>query len=309
MARPRHVFETYIKATPERIWEALTNPEFTRRYYFASSVNSTWEKGASYSYDDANGTAALRGEVLECEPGKKLVLSFQLLYDAEAAAEKVSKVTWEITPLGDVCRLTCMHGDLAFSPKTWALTADGWNVILNGLKTLLETGDVLGEIRDDGRSPFVSSGEVDKQWHRSLGIECNNNTYELLGRTDRSPDDTDLMVHTAHASNYHWSFVGTVVNRVRGEYLCSRVYAFAGRAEPALHHADVAMRLATEANLTDFDLVYSNEGMARALACAGRLDEARTYLDRARSIEVAGPEDKEIVDGDLAAGPWYGLSG
>jgi uncharacterized protein YndB with AHSA1/START domain len=309
MARPKHVFETYIKATPERIWEALTEPEFTRRYYFANTANSTWEKGAPYSLAEPDGTVAMAGEVLEVEPARRLVLSLQLLYDADAAAEPASKVTWEITRLGDVCRLTCIHGDLAFSPKTWLLTADRWNVILNGLKTLLETGEPLGEIPDDGASPFGSTEDADKQWHRSLGIDCNNNTYELLGRADRTPDETETMVHMAHAANYHWGFVGTVVNRVRGEYLCSRVYSFVGRAEPALHHAEVAMRLAIEANLDDFDLVYAHEGMARALACMGRLDEARNHLEQARSIDVADPEDKAIVDDDLAVGPWYGLTG
>ena len=249
----------------------------------------------------------IAGEVIEADPPKRLVLSFRALFDDATAAEPASRVTWEITPVGSVCRLTCVHTDLFGAPKTWAATADGWNVVLNSMKTLLETGDALGEIPDDGGSPFVSAAPPDEQWHRSLGVECNNGTYDLLEREDRTAAEAQTMIDMAHAAKYHWGKVGTPVNQVRGDYLCSRVYAFVGRAEPALHHARRAVAEAEALGLADFDLAFVHEALARALACAGDADGARSELDVVRAISIADAEDREIFEADLAKEPWYGV--
>ena len=307
MAQPRHVFETYIKASQDRIWQALIDPELTSRYFFDARVASTWDVGAPYRYEIDGRGAVIAGEVIEADPPKRLVLSFRSLFDDDTAAEPASRVTWEITPVGSVCRLTCVHTDLYGAPKTWAATADGWNVVLNSMKTLLETGDALGEIPDDGGSPFVSAAPPDEQWHRSLGVECNNGTYDLLEREDRTTAETQTMIDMAHAAKYHWGKVGTPVNQVRGDYLCSRVYAFVGRAEPALHHARRAVAEAEALGLADFDLAFVHEALARALACAGDADGARSELDLVRAISIADAEDREIFEADLAKEPWYGV--
>ncbi len=306
MAQPRHVFETYIKASQDRIWQALTDPELTARYFFGTRVESSWEVGAPYSYS-MSARVAIAGEIVEVDPPKRLVMTFRAQFDDATAAEPASLVTWEITPLGSVCRVTCVHTDLFGAPHTWAATADGWNVVLNGMKTLLETGEPLGDVPDDGASPFGSPSAPDLQWHRSLGIECNNGTYDLLERNDRTEAETEAMIDTAHAAKYHWGKVGVPINQLRAEYLCSRVYAFVGRTEPALHHARKAVALAEQLGVADFDLAFVHEGMARALACASDEEAARRELAVVASIPIVDPEDKEIVDADLAKEPWYGV--
>jgi uncharacterized protein YndB with AHSA1/START domain len=308
MAQPRHVFETYVKASQDRIWQALIDPELTSRYFFDARVESTWDVGAPYRYEIDGRGAVIAGEVIEADPPKRLVLSFRALFDDDTAAEPPSRVTWEITPVGSVCRLTCVHTDLFGAPRTWAATADGWNVVLSSLKTLLETGDALGEISDDGGSPFTSTTPPDEQWHRSLGIECNNGVYDLLDKQDRTDAETQMMVDTAHAAKYHWGKVGTPVNQVRGDYLCSRVYACVGRAEPALHHARRAVADADSLGLADFDLAFVHEALARALACAGDAEAARRELDLVRAVVIADAEDREIFEADLAKEPWYGIT-
>ena len=308
MAQPRHVFETYIKASQDRIWQALTDPELTSRYFFDARVASTWDVGSPYHYEIDKRGPVIAGEVIEADPPKRLVLSFRALFDDDTAAEPASRVTWEITPVGSVCRLTCVHTDLFGAPKTWAATADGWNVVLNSMKTLLETGDALGEIPDDGGSPFGSPTPPDEQWHRSLGIECNNGAYDLLERDDRTDAETQTMIDMAHAAKHHWGKVGTPVNQVRGDYLCSRVYAFVGRAEPALHHARRAVAEAEALGLADFDLAFVHEALARALACAGDGAGAQRERDVARAVVIADAEDREIFEADLAKEPWYGLA-
>jgi uncharacterized protein YndB with AHSA1/START domain len=309
MAYPRHVFETYIKASPEQIWEGLTRPEFTQKYFFHCAINCGWEPNAKYTYDLPDGTPAVRGEVLDAEPPHRLVMTYQMLFTPELAAEQPSKVTWEITQVGDACRLTCIHGDLAFSPATWTATASGWSVVLQGLKTLLETGEPIGEIPDDGKSPFSSEQPADIEWHRTQGIETNNATFRLLDSATRTYEENELMIHQVHASAFHWGIAGTDINRLRAEYMCSRVYAFVGRAEPALHHANRCLAILETTGTHDFDEAYAHEALARAHACAGNLDEARKHLSTSKSTTIADPEDRAIVEADIKAGPWYGLDG
>lgn len=308
MAGTRHVFETYIRATPENVWEALTEPSFTRQYFFGCAVASGWEPGGPYRYD-AGDDAAIEGVVEEIDPPRKLVMTFRVLFDADAAAETPSRVTWELTPVGDVVRVTCVHGDLGMSPHTWRTTASGWSIVLAGLKSVVETGQGLGEVPDDGGSPFAPEpgADVDVTWHRDEARKANGGVYGLLDRTDRTVADDARMVHMAHAAAHHWGLAGTTAHLARAEYLCSRVYAYLGRAEPALHHAARCATLCDEAGLEDFDRFFAHEAMARALAAAGRLDEAAAEVTAARATPVADPEDLGICEGDLAAGPWYGL--
>ncbi len=155
--------------------------------------------------------------------------------------------------------------------------------------------------------------EIGKQFHGQLGRSLNDEVWALLGKSDRSKDDNRRMVHTAHASHYHWLQAGTPVNEQRGEWLISHVYAELGLANAALRHAQRCAEL-TETNrdqLEDFDLAYSAEALARAHAIAGHRDEAQALRERARELgdQINGPEDKKIFDGDLAAGNWAGVDG
>ena len=139
------VYSVFIRATPEQVWDGITKPEFTARYFYGSVIDSTWQKGAAYA-----GWAADRsqqyvdGEVLEADPPHKLVTTWRALYDPETAAEPFSRVTWEIEPAGGhVTKLTVVHDELEAAPKTAANVAGGWSYVLSGLKTLLETGEPL----------------------------------------------------------------------------------------------------------------------------------------------------------------------
>ncbi len=308
MAITRHVFETYIRATPEKVFEALTEPAFTRQYFFGLAVNSGWEAGGAYHYD--NDGPAIEGTVEEIDAPRRLVMTFRILFDADASAEPPSRVTWEITSVGDVVRVTCIHGDLAFSPVTWKTTASGWSIVLAGLKSVVETGSGLGDVPDDGLSPFAADDgeDIDLSWHRRQGIACNNGVYGLLDLPGRTDDETARMVHMAHAAVYHWDIAGTDTHRARAEYLCSHVYGYLSRAEPALHHATRCTALCDRAGVEDFDRFFAHEATARALAAAGRLDEAAAEVTAARATPIADPEDRSICHGDLVAGPWFGLT-
>ena len=308
MAITRHVFETYIRSTPEQVWQGLTDPAFTKQYFYGCAVDSGWEPGDEYRFAGEFGPA-IEGTVEEIDPPRRLVMTWRILFDVAAAAEPPSRVEWEITPVGDVVRVTCIHGDLASSPVTWAITADGWSIVLNGLKTLLETGSPLGDVPDDGRSPFAPSARdaagVEGAWHRKEGIAGNNGVYGLLDRTDRTPDDDVRMVHMAHATVHHWAQAtgSGIANLARGEYLCSHVYAYLGRAEPASHHAGRCISLCDDNGLDDFDRAFAHEAMARALAVAGDLDGARRHVEAARAVPIANDEDRAICEADLLAGP------
>jgi uncharacterized protein YndB with AHSA1/START domain/DNA-binding transcriptional ArsR family regulator len=141
--RPDHVYTVLIKATPERVWQALTDPAYTREYFFRSSVHSEWTVGAkvSYSYDD--GTVVLDGEVLEVDPPRKLVTTFNAIWDDETRADPPSRVTWLLDPMGEATRLTVTHDGFEGRTATYGQVSEGVPVIVSGLKTLLETGSPL----------------------------------------------------------------------------------------------------------------------------------------------------------------------
>jgi hypothetical protein len=145
--------------------------------------------------------------------------------------------------------------------------------------------------------------------HRELGRSLNGLVWQLLARTERTGDDDARMVDAAHASQYHWREAGGPP-ATRGEWLVSHVYAVLGRAEPALHHARRCLELAgAEPGAADFDHAYAAEAMARALACAGDLDQAATWHTQATAAgsAITDDEDREIFTTDLTTGPWYGL--
>jgi hypothetical protein len=139
--------------------------------------------------------------------------------------------------------------------------------------------------------------------HRELAVELFNSTWDLLDRTDRTPVEDLEMVHRAHASRYHWGVAGDALNWARGEWQISRVYAVIGRAEGATVHARRSLDLCLEHGYGDFDLAFAYEALARASAVAGDTASRDTWLTDARAAteQIADPEDRAMVEGDLDA--------
>jgi uncharacterized protein YndB with AHSA1/START domain len=136
------VFEIYIKTTPERLWQAITDGDQRSRYTFGIVVASDWTPGSRYEGVNPSAPAPiLEGENLEVDPPRRLVQSYRALWGEDVKAEGTSRVTWEIEPVGDSCRLTVTHDQLREGANDQLY--GGWPQILSGLKTLLETGESL----------------------------------------------------------------------------------------------------------------------------------------------------------------------
>jgi uncharacterized protein YndB with AHSA1/START domain/DNA-binding transcriptional ArsR family regulator len=135
------VFEIYIRTTPERLWEAITDPETRARYSFGVETRSDWTPGSSYRAAVPGVIDIAAGENLEVDPPRLLVQSFTALWSDDVKTPGPSRVTWEIEPVADSCRLTVTHDQLPehANPALYG----GWPMILSGLKTLLETGESL----------------------------------------------------------------------------------------------------------------------------------------------------------------------
>jgi uncharacterized protein YndB with AHSA1/START domain len=136
------VFEIYIKTTPERLWEAITDGEMRKKYTFGVGVTSDWTEGSSYTAGVPGVVDISAGENLEVDPPRRLVQSFKALWSDDVKAEGTSRVTWDITPVGeDAVALTVTHDELREGANDEIY--GGWPQILSGLKTLLETGETL----------------------------------------------------------------------------------------------------------------------------------------------------------------------
>jgi uncharacterized protein YndB with AHSA1/START domain len=136
------VFEIYIKTTPERLWEAITDPEIRSKYNFGARQTSDFTPGSRYELSSPGAQGPLgEGENLEVDPPRRLVQSFTALWGDDVKAEGTSRVTWEIEPVGDSCRLTLTHDQLREGANDQLY--GGWPMILSGLKTWLETGELL----------------------------------------------------------------------------------------------------------------------------------------------------------------------
>jgi len=131
-----------LLTTPERLWEAITDPELRAKYNFGVGVQSDWTPGSSYtSVHPGPGLTIAEGENLEVDPPRRLVQSFTALWSEDVKAEGSSRITWEIEQVEDSCRLTVIHDQLREGANSQLY--GGWPMILSGLKTLLETGEEL----------------------------------------------------------------------------------------------------------------------------------------------------------------------
>jgi uncharacterized protein YndB with AHSA1/START domain/DNA-binding transcriptional ArsR family regulator len=136
------VFEIYIKTTPERLWEAITDPTIRAKYNFGSGCVSDWKPGSKLEMvaDKAAGSLG-EGRVLEVDPPRRLVHTMIAFFSEEAKAEGETRVTWDIEPVGDSCRLTLTHDQMREGANDQLY--GGWPMILSGLKTWLESGELL----------------------------------------------------------------------------------------------------------------------------------------------------------------------
>ena len=136
------VFEIYIRTTPERLWAAITDPDVRGRFHFGNRIASDWSPGSAYVITNPNAPDPLvEGENLEVDPPRRLVQSLLALWGEDVAAYGTTRVTWEIEPVGDSCRLTVVHDQIPADAD--AQLYGGWPMILSGLKTWLETGEEL----------------------------------------------------------------------------------------------------------------------------------------------------------------------
>ena len=149
------VFEVYIKTTPERLWEAITDPGLRAKYSFGVGVESDWTPGSTYKAGVPGVIEISSGENVEVDPPRLLVQTFTAHWSDQVEAEGTSRVTWEIEPVGSSCCLRVTHDQL--DPEANSELFGGWPMILSGLKTLLETGEQLdtpGSLRYSGASEW-----------------------------------------------------------------------------------------------------------------------------------------------------------
>jgi uncharacterized protein YndB with AHSA1/START domain/biotin operon repressor len=136
------VYEIYIRTTPERLWHAITDGEIRSKYTFGARVASDWTPGSRFEMSAPGGAKLLgEGEILEADPPRRLVQTMVALWSDEVRSEGVSRITWEIEPVGDSCRLLVTHDELREGANDELY--GGWPMILSGLKTWLETGELL----------------------------------------------------------------------------------------------------------------------------------------------------------------------
>jgi DNA-binding transcriptional MerR regulator len=168
----------------------------------------------------------------------------------------------------------------------------------------------LDHLIDDKRGVTMALNETDPAPdqiadERALATRLFGDTWTLLSKESRTPEEDERMVHTAHASRFHWDNVGDDQNRAVGEWQVSRVYSTLARAEPALFHARRCVDYAQRQGVDDWVAASAHEGLARALAVSGDLESARDARDRALALleSVSDPEDRAIVAGDVETLP------
>ena len=144
----RFVYVTYIRTTPEKLWDALTKPEFTRKYWFGSALESSWEQDSSWHLKSSHdGRLTDSGKVVEIDKPRRLVLSWRNEFVPEMTAEGYSRATFELEQQGDTVKLTVTHEIDKKGSKLIQGVSGGWPIILASLKSLLETGESIERTR------------------------------------------------------------------------------------------------------------------------------------------------------------------
>ncbi len=148
MKKDQFIYVTYIRTTPEKLWKALIEPEFTRRFWCNTTQESEWKPGASWKILMPDERVADSGEVVEIEPNRRLVLKWRNEFRPELKAEGYSRMTYELEKEGNSVKLTVIHEIEKEGSKFIEAVSSGWPHILASLKSLLETGESLEETRE-----------------------------------------------------------------------------------------------------------------------------------------------------------------
>jgi uncharacterized protein YndB with AHSA1/START domain len=298
----KHVYELYVRTTPEEVWDAITDPDRTERFWRGLRLESTWKPGAPVRWV-RDGTTSIHGEVLESDPPRRLVTTWNRVF-TDGESEDPSRVTWEIEPMGAVSMVRLVHDDFHGLSRMYEMAGRSWPIVLSSLKTMLESDEVLA-VPDAALAPVPTPTDVDAIDHREWGRKSNNRVWALLGEGRPSPDVFAELVDAAHASLWHWSYAGGPIERQRGEWLLSHVYAVVGDGPAALRHA-LRCRESSDANpdgQQDFDVAYGCEALARAYKVSGETALAAEWFERAQRAgeQIANDKDREIFEGDLAS--------
>lgn len=147
MEKSTFVYVTYIRSTTEKVWQALTEPEFTRQFFFGMTMETEWKKGAAWKTVGSDGEVKDSGEIVEIDPSKRLVLTWRNEFRPEMKAEGDSRMTYELEQEGEMVKLTVLHEMDTAESKLIRAVSNGWPMILSSLKSLLETGESLEETR------------------------------------------------------------------------------------------------------------------------------------------------------------------
>jgi hypothetical protein len=152
------------------------------------------------------------------------------------------------------------------------------------------------------------------EFHKQMAKDCFNKTWDFLDKSERSKEEENEMVHTTHASRYHWGVLvnngkGTPLNLQRGEWQIAHVYTIIKRAEPALNHAKTCLKLTEENNIGDFDLAFAYEAMARVMALTKDKDGFEKHFKLAKEAgqKVKQKGDRDYFLDELEKGPWFGM--
>jgi uncharacterized protein YndB with AHSA1/START domain len=157
VSEAQFVYVTYIHATPERVWQALTDGDFTRRYWGGRRITSDWQPGSPVAHVREDGGSDWQGDVIEAQPPFRLSYTFHMSISTAHHDEAPSRVTFDLEPMGDVVMLTLTHREFSPDSATYETTRQGWPAILSSLKSLLETGEPL---------PFTRLGFGPSQSHQ-----------------------------------------------------------------------------------------------------------------------------------------------
>ncbi len=311
MAITAHVYQIYIAATPAEVWRAITESDWTRRYFHAVSFAEPPRPGGRYLTVVPDGSPAVEGVVEECtapdgdRPGR-FVHTWRVRYDEELAAEPPSRVEWTIAAAGDgLTRVRLVHGDLANSPLTWQNVRTGWVWVLGSLKSVLESGHGLPRRTDHAADAAVDGDSSDGQWHRRQAVEANNSAWELLDRSRLSEAEQEELLRRVYAAAYHWQRAAgrQPANEARACYLIAKGLLACGRPDAALAAAERCLEVCRENDLADFDLAYAHEARARSLLATGRQQEAAAAWAAATAVTIMDPDDRELVERDFADYP------
>lgn len=147
MAESKFVYVTYIRSTPEKVWQALTDPAFIQRYWFGMTQESDWKPGAAWKMKFSDGRVADSGEVVEFDPPKRYVLQWRNEWNPEFKAEGPTQMTCTLEKIKDQVKVSILHEIPVANSKFLGGVSNGWPMVLSSLKSLLETGEALPDPR------------------------------------------------------------------------------------------------------------------------------------------------------------------